>query len=62
MSLVSFAMIKLYGQTQFGKKMVYFILQLKVHHPEKSGQEFKQRPWRSAALLAFIPCLSQPPF
>ena len=38
---VSVTVVKHHDQNQVGDERVYFILQLVVHHPGKSGQELK---------------------
>lgn len=36
-------MFKMHDQNQLGMEKVYFILQIRVHHPENLGQELETR-------------------
>ena len=46
LSYLSIAMIRHHDQEQLEKQRVYFILQFVIHHPGKSGKEFKAGTWR----------------
>ena len=43
------------------KGCIWLCFHISVHHPRKSGQELKQRPWR-LLLAGFSPWLAQPAF